>query len=87
VALATALRRRGYEPYRRGPELRLGNCPFHALADSHRELVCGMNLSLVDGVVEGMEAAGLRARRDAAPGECCVAIGPAVTPRAPTRAS
>ena len=85
-ALADALRGHGYEPYRRGAELRLGNCPFHALTDSHRDLVCGMNLALLDGVVRGMEVADLEARRDVRPGECCVVVGPA-RERATTRAS
>lgn len=76
AALAESLGSHGYQPYRQGAELRLGNCPFRALAEAHRELVCDMNLSLMDGVVEGMEAADLKARREVAPDQCCVAIGP-----------
>jgi predicted ArsR family transcriptional regulator len=75
-AVAEALGRRGYQPYRRGAELRLRNCPFRALADAHRDLVCGMNLSLISGVVGGMEAADLEARREVVPGQCCVTIAP-----------
>lgn len=75
TALAAALERRGYEPRREGRAIRLGNCPFHALSETHRELVCGMNLSLLEGVVDGMEAGDLEARPDPPqPGECCVRV-------------
>ena len=71
-AVADALRRYGYEPRRDGSVLRLGNCPFHALAESHRDLVCGMNRALLDGVTEGIDGGALEARQDARPGDCCV---------------
>ena len=86
-ALAEALERRGYEPYRDGGVLRLRNCPFHALADRHRDVVCGMNRALLGAVVEGAGATGLEARPERRPGECCVAIGPPAGSRAPTRAA
>lgn len=82
TALADAVGRHGYQPYQTAAELRLRNCPFHALTEDHRQVVCGMNLSLMEGVVEGMEATALRARRDLTPGECCVAIGPATADQA-----
>jgi predicted ArsR family transcriptional regulator len=73
----TALRDRGYEPFVDDDgDVRLRNCPFHALVDEHRPLVCGMNLALVDGVVSVAGEAGLTARLDTRPGLCCVAIGP-----------
>ncbi len=75
TALAAILGRHGYEPRREGRALRLGNCPFHALSETHRQLVCGMNLSLLEGVVDGMEARDLEARPDPPqPGECCVRV-------------
>ena len=52
----------------------LGNCPFDALARERRELVCGMNLALVEGLVDGLDLAGVRARLDPLPGGCCVAL-------------
>jgi predicted ArsR family transcriptional regulator len=52
-ALVALLERYGYEPQRRGDEIVLTNCPFHALAERHRDLVCGMNLDLLSGVVDG----------------------------------
>ena len=76
-ALGQALGAQGYQPYLDDKELRLRNCPFHALAEAHRELVCGMNLALIEGVVAGMEAEHLVARLQRRPDQCCVAIGPA----------
>ncbi|MDI2129149.1 helix-turn-helix domain-containing protein [Yinghuangia seranimata] len=55
----------------------LRNCPFHRLAAQFPPLVCGMNLALLDGVLEGAGATGWRARMDAAAGRCCVALEPA----------
>jgi predicted ArsR family transcriptional regulator len=76
AALSDSLGTFGYEPRREGSALRLANCPFHALAEGHRELVCGMNLSLVQGVVEGMESRDLEPCLDQRPGECCVTVRP-----------
>ena len=72
--LSAALNRYGYEPRRDGRALRLTNCPFHALAEGHRDLVCGMNLDLVNGVLEGMGSADLEPCLDRRPGECCVTV-------------
>jgi predicted ArsR family transcriptional regulator len=74
AALTEALDRYGYEPRREGRAVRLGNCPFHALAERHRDVVCSMNLSVLEGVVDGMEAADIEARPDPQPGECCVSL-------------
>lgn len=74
AALSAALSRYGYEPRRDGRALRLTNCPFHALAEGHRDLICGMNLDLVNGVVEGMGSADLEPCLDRRPGECCVTV-------------
>ncbi|MGI5169482.1 helix-turn-helix transcriptional regulator [Spirillospora sp. CA-253888] len=56
------------------PALRLRNCPFKVVADRFPPLVCGMNLALLEGLLEGSEA--LRARMDARPGLCCVVVEP-----------
>lgn len=48
----------------------LVNCPFHALAQDYTELVCGMNLALMNGLVDNVEASGLEARLEPAPGQC-----------------
>jgi predicted ArsR family transcriptional regulator len=72
-ALVGALEQHGYEPHLRGGEIVLTNCPFHALAEEHRDLVCGMNLELLSGVIEGAGGADvLEARLAPQPGYCCV---------------
>ena len=70
------LTQHGYEP-RHGTDgvIRLRNCPFHQLTEQHREVVCGMNLALVEGLVAGLGADGWRPALDPRPGHCCVAIG------------
>lgn len=71
-----ALTWQGYEPCRGGDGvIRLRNCPFHQLAERHREVVCGMNLTLVEGLVEGLGADGWLPVLDPRPGYCCVALG------------
>ena len=79
--LAKVLARHGYEPRVEAPEhtpveahLVLGNCPFDRLAVDHTELVCGMNLSFVDAVADGLGCTGLRAELDPAPNQCCVKV-------------
>lgn len=72
--LIAALRHCGYQP-RSGTQgdVELRNCPFHRLAQEHRELVCGLNLSLVQGVIAGTDDRS-HATLDPAPGRCCVTI-------------
>jgi predicted ArsR family transcriptional regulator len=72
--LELLLRERGYEPYEDDAGvMRMRNCPFHAVAQSHPDVVCDMNLSLLDGVLSGLEA-DTHAVLEPAPGRCCVAI-------------
>lgn len=74
--LVETLRGRGYEPREvTSGEILLGNCPFHALVEDHRQLICGMNLALADGLLDGL-GDGALARLDPRPGQCCVTIGP-----------
>jgi predicted ArsR family transcriptional regulator len=78
AAVVAALSERGYEPFTNDAgEIRLRNCPYDALVDDHRPLVCGMNLALVEGVIDGAGGKGLEARLDTRPGLCCVAIAEA----------
>ena len=76
--LPSVLSAHGYEPAvqsaGRGSVIRLRNCPFHHLAEQHRELVCGMNLSLVGGMLEGLRLPGWQPVLDPRPGHCCVVI-------------
>ncbi len=69
---STVLAAHGYEPRTSDDVISLANCPFDSLAREHTELVCGMNLSLIDGVLEGMHCHGLEAVLDPEPGLCCV---------------
>jgi predicted ArsR family transcriptional regulator len=69
-----ALTAQGYQPYRDGADVRLRNCPFHVLASNHPPLICGMNLALLEGLLEGAAAPNLSARLDPRPGECCVVL-------------
>lgn len=75
--LAQALTTTGYEPSTELDETRFRNCPFHRLRDQDRETTCGLNLALVDGMVEGSgsEAEAVLAPED---GYCCVRLRPAV---------
>ncbi|MGH9030068.1 MAG: helix-turn-helix transcriptional regulator [Acidimicrobiales bacterium] len=68
------LEEQGYEPRAVGGELTLENCPFRAVAELTPELVCSMNLDLVQGVLEEVGDPCLSARLDPAPGRCCVTV-------------
>ena len=72
VRVAGVLADCGFEPRVDGARITLANCPFHALARAHTSLVCGMNLGLVGGVIDGLGATGLVAELDPAPDRCCV---------------
>ena len=74
-AVRAVLEDAGYEPRDQGDEVVLVNCPFHALARAHPELVCGMNVQLLDGVLAGVGECGLDARLQPEPGHCCVRLG------------
>ncbi|SFK57811.1 helix-turn-helix transcriptional regulator [Geodermatophilus ruber] len=71
-AALRVLEQHGFEPREEGGAITLVNCPFHALARAHTELVCGMNLRLLDGVLDGLAGTGLAARLAPVPGRCCV---------------
>jgi predicted ArsR family transcriptional regulator len=74
------LARRGYEPYQDGTVVRLGNCPFQEIATRFPAVVCGMNLALLEGLLEGAGAVGIAAVMDPRPGQCCVALVTAKPP-------
>lgn len=75
-----ALTETGYEPQCTGGTVVLRNCPFDALAREHTELVCGMNLAIMTGVIEQLHETALAARLEPAPGRCCVVLMPADLP-------
>ena len=79
--LARALEAGGYEPITDAHgTVRLRNCPFDALAESHRGLVCGTNLALAGGIVAGAGAEEMQPVLDPQPGFCCVKFVPATAP-------
>ncbi|MBD3148106.1 helix-turn-helix transcriptional regulator [Microbispora bryophytorum] len=79
AGLVEVLRGRGYEPYEEDGRVRLRNCPFHVLAESHPLLVCSMNLALCQGMLAALGETGVVATLDPRPGECCVAFNSAGT--------
>jgi predicted ArsR family transcriptional regulator len=75
--LAQLLAEAGYQPRpgRDGVTL-LANCPFHELVVRHPELVCTLNLHLLQAALAELDCPE-QARLDPAPGRCCVTIVPA----------
>ena len=75
------LRRHGYEPRPYDGEVRLANCPFHALAQEQTELACNMNHALITGVADALAPHGPDTRLCPGAGRCCVVlkVAPGVT--------
>jgi predicted ArsR family transcriptional regulator len=69
------LARLGYAPARTEGTLVLRNCPFDKLAESDRDIVCGINHALAEGYVAGSDASdALDATLRPCPDNCCVVI-------------
>lgn len=66
------LRTHGYEPRTDDGTVTLANCPFRALAQHHTELICGMNLRLLQGLLDSLATTGLTAHLRPTPTLCCV---------------
>lgn len=70
-----ALAATGYEPRNADDSVVLENCPFHQLAERHTELVCGINLAFVRGILGAVaDDHGYSARLDPCEGRCCVVL-------------
>jgi predicted ArsR family transcriptional regulator len=67
----------GFEPRADEDAIVLGNCPFHSLAQQHTDLVCAMNLCLLDGLLAGLDTTRLRAHLKPQADHCCVRLEPA----------
>ena len=74
--LLTALRVLGYEPAIDGDDVVLRNCPFRQVAQAQPDVICGMNLAFVAGVVTGTQTPALRAVLAPSPDRCCVVVAP-----------
>ena len=64
----------GYEPRRTDHTVVMANCPFHALASGHTELVCRMNHSLLAGFADSVAPDLLDARLEPGENRCCVTL-------------
>lgn len=86
--LLSTLQAAGYEPHpdERGT-IRLRNCPFDALVDRHRPLVCGTNLAFAQGLARSVGSTGFEPVLDPQPGYCCVAFVPVPDGSASTAAA
>ena len=74
-AMRDALAAHGFEPaVDADGSLRLRNCPFRLLAARHPDVVCGMNLALLEGVAAGIGTSGLEPALEPDPGRCCVVV-------------
>ena len=80
-AAARALATCGFDPAL-APEgqLVLRNCPFASLREGCRDVVCGMNLALIQGVMAGLGVEGVSAALEPQPETCCVALRAAAPP-------
>jgi predicted ArsR family transcriptional regulator len=76
AALRQALADRGYEPFEDADgAIRLRNCPFDRIAAQHRQLVCGANLAMLQGLTDHLGGdPPVRAVLDPQPGRCCVVL-------------
>ncbi|MBC2642025.1 MULTISPECIES: metalloregulator ArsR/SmtB family transcription factor [unclassified Rhodococcus (in: high G+C Gram-positive bacteria)] len=73
--LLEALRGCGYLPQVDADgRVDLRNCPFHRVARDHLDVVCGLNLRLVEGVIAGSTQRDARAELAPGPGRCCVVV-------------
>lgn len=72
--LHDALVTTGYEPEVTDESIVLHNCPFHRLAQEHTELVCGINLCFVEGVLDAVDDEGYAAHLRPRPDTCCVTL-------------
>jgi predicted ArsR family transcriptional regulator len=79
-----ALEDLGFEPRDTGDGIALDNCPFHTLAQRQPELICGLNVAFVTGLLEGLGADDRHAELRPRAGACCVHVTPTpVTPEDP----
>lgn len=76
TSLTEILATHGFEPRPDKDGIALANCPFHRIAKEAPQLVCGMNLHLLAGLVTTLDIP-YEAQLDPSPGKCCVRLVPA----------
>ena len=76
-ALLDVLAEHGFEP-QAGADgtVVLRNCPFHRLAQQHTELICSMNLRLLQTAIDDIGETGFDTRLEPEDGLCCVKLHP-----------
>jgi predicted ArsR family transcriptional regulator len=73
--LEKVLKHNGFEPRPDGDGgIVLGNCPFHRLAQRHTDIVCHLNLELLQGAAEGADHRERTVVLDPEVGRCCVRV-------------
>jgi predicted ArsR family transcriptional regulator len=75
AGMEAALIETGYEPVIENGETRFRNCPFHVLRERDQETTCGINVALVEGMIES-SGADLVAVFAPEEGYCCVRLRP-----------
>jgi predicted ArsR family transcriptional regulator len=73
ASLVEILAEHGFEPRPGRDGIGLANCPFRRIASEQPQLVCGMNLHLVAGLVSAVGSP-YEAELAASPGHCCVRL-------------
>jgi predicted ArsR family transcriptional regulator len=64
----------GFQPVRHDDEVLLRNCPFDTVASAFPDVVCGMNVAILDGMITGLRTDSIEARLAPEPGRCCVVV-------------
>ena len=73
--LIAVLNSSGYQPRTTDDGcIELCNCPFHTLVDEHKDVVCDLNLNLIQGMLDGGNQQVARAELKFQPNRCCVTI-------------
>jgi predicted ArsR family transcriptional regulator len=75
-SLTEILAAHGFEPRPDKDGIALANCPFQRIAKDQPQLVCGMNLHLLAGLISCLEMP-YEARLEPTPDNCCVRLVPA----------
>jgi predicted ArsR family transcriptional regulator len=73
-SVAATLHDFGYEPSVTRGELTLRNCPFDALCQEYRDIICPMNRAVMDGLVKALMAPDLITVPESPVDRCCVTI-------------